>query len=173
MVVACLWPPATFTFPSVFAIILFLVVNRICIQNSFTISLSQHRFSPNNKWLLPTPATNTVKCLQRALGVGKEFHESRKLCFYLWVTLPLCPRGLRRYEYLQFCWNALCCWKKIETNRNQTGQSGHCKDTCCCLYYSKYRYSFVVSCDLSANWKMCSFQFCVIDVLHTKILFCV
>ena len=123
MVVACLWPPATFTFPSVFAIILFLVVNRICIQNSFTISLSQHRFSPNNKCLLPTPATNTVKCLQRALGVEKKFQETRKLCFYLWVTLPLCPRGLRRYEYLQSCWNGLCCWTKewklIETKQGK------------------------------------------------------
>ena len=53
----------------------------------------------------------------------------------------------------------------VKTNRNQTGQSGYCKDSCCYLYYSKYRYSFVVSCDLSANWKMCSFQFCVNDVL--------
>ena len=46
----------------------------------------------------------------------------------------------------------------VKTNRNQTGQSGYCKDSCCYLYYSKYRYSFVVSCDLSANWKMCSFS---------------
>ena len=171
MVVAYLWPPATFTFSSVFAIILFLVVNRICIQNYYFIVATQ--ILPNNKWLLPTPATHTVKCLQRALGVDKKFHETRKLCFYLWVTLPLCQRSqeiwissilLKRFVLLN---------KRMETIRNQTGQSGYCKDSCCYLYYWKYCYSFVVSCDLSANWKMCSFQFCVIDVLHTKILFCV